>query len=93
MFTQAPDGVFEAFPVQEQYSFQAIHNYKALSYEEAEEEFSSRNRTFNFFNVMVRKRMKKEEDGEEDDDEEGGNKAKNKGRKKKNTKGSKYICM
>ena len=88
VFTQAPDGVFEAFPVQEQYSFQAVQNYKALSYEEAEEEFSSRSRTFNLFNVMVRKRMKKnDEDADEDGEEEGESKGKGKGKKKKNAKG------
>lgn len=81
VFTQAPDGAFEAFSVQEWYNFQAFQSYKALSYEEAEEEFNSRNRTFNLFNVMVRKRMKKDEEGEDDGEEEGGQKKKGKAKK------------
>ena len=85
VFTNAPDGVFEAFPVQDWYNFNPVQSYKALSIEEAEEEFTSRNKTFNLFNVMVRKRMKKNEgDDEEDDDEEGAGKGK--GKKKKASK-------
>lgn len=36
---KAPDGAFEAFPVEEWYNFAPIQRYKALSAEEAEEEF------------------------------------------------------
>lgn len=39
MFTQAADGTFEAYPVEEWYNFTPIQRYKALSAEEAEEEF------------------------------------------------------
>ena len=53
IFTQASDGAFEAFPVEEWYNFQSVQRYKALSIEEAEEEFSSRNKTWNLFSVMV----------------------------------------
>ena len=80
VFTQAPDGAFEAFPIQEWYNFTAYQSYKPLSYEEAEEEFNSRNRTYNLFNVMVRKRMKKDEDLG-DEEEEGGSKKKAKAKK------------
>jgi len=85
IFTQAADGAFEAFPVQEWYKFQTVQRYKALSYEEAEEEFISRNKTFNLFNVMVRKRMKntgEDDGGEDDEDGEGKGKGKGKGKKK-----------
>merc|ERR1712071_293487 len=84
VFTQATDGAFEAFPVQEWYKFQTVQSYKHLSYEEAEEEFTSRSKTFNLFNVMVRKRMKNtgEDDGGEDD-EDGEGKGKRKGKLRK----------
>jgi transcription initiation factor TFIIF subunit alpha len=39
VFTHAPDGVIEAFPLQEWYNFQPIQRYKSLTAEEAEEEF------------------------------------------------------
>lgn len=39
MFTQAGNGIIEAHPLQEWYKFQAIQRYKALSAEEAEEQF------------------------------------------------------
>lgn len=39
VFTQANDGTFEAYPVEEWYNFTPIQRYKALSAEEAEEEF------------------------------------------------------
>jgi transcription initiation factor TFIIF subunit alpha len=39
VFTHAPDGAIEAFPLQEWYNFQPIQRYKSLSAEEAEEQF------------------------------------------------------
>ena len=48
---------------QEWHNLQTVQSYKSLSYEEAEEEFTSRNKTFNLFNVMARKRIKKNEEG------------------------------
>jgi hypothetical protein len=39
VFTHAPDGAIEAFPLQEWYNFQPIQRYKSLTAEEAEEEF------------------------------------------------------
>lgn len=39
VFTQAGKGIIEAYPLQEWYKFQPIQRYKALSAEEAEEEF------------------------------------------------------
>ena len=39
VFTHAADGGIEAFPLCEWYNFQPIQRYKALSAEEAEQEF------------------------------------------------------
>lgn len=39
VFMKAEDGIIEAYPLQEWYNFQPIQRYKALSAEEAEEEF------------------------------------------------------
>lgn len=39
VFTHGPDGSIEAFPLNEWYNFHPIQRYKALSAEEAEEEF------------------------------------------------------
>lgn len=66
VFTQAKDGAFEAFPVSEWYNFQYVQRYKALSAEEAEEEFSKRDKIMNYFSVMVKKRLKNDEDAEEE---------------------------
>ncbi|XP_058796551.1 general transcription factor IIF subunit 1 [Phymastichus coffea] len=66
VFTHAPDGAIEAFPLHEWYNFQPIQRYKALSAEEAEEEFNRRNKTMNYFNLMMRKRLRNDEEvGEE----------------------------
>jgi transcription initiation factor TFIIF subunit alpha len=39
IFTQCPDGAFEAVPVNDWYTFNPVINYRYLSMEEAEEEF------------------------------------------------------
>jgi transcription initiation factor TFIIF subunit alpha len=39
IFTQSPDGAFDAFPIDEWYNFQPVVQYKYLNSEEAEEEF------------------------------------------------------
>lgn len=70
------------------YKFQPIQRYKALSAEEAEQEFSKRNKHMNYFSLMLRKRLKGEDDTELDEGEEG--KAK-KGSSKK-TKGKYNYC-
>lgn len=46
---QGKDGAFEAYPIDEWYNFQPIQRYKALSAEEAEEEFVRLVRFFFFF--------------------------------------------
>lgn len=70
VFTHAPDGAIEAYPLNEWYNFQPINRYKALSAEEAEQEYGRRKKTMNYFSLMFRKRLKKGEDNEADDQEE-----------------------
>ncbi|KAK7588079.1 hypothetical protein V9T40_005324 [Parthenolecanium corni] len=81
VFTHGSDGSIEAYPVTEWYNFQPIQRYKALSAEEAELEFGKRNKSLNYFNLMMRKRFRKDE--EEEVDEEVGSK---KGKKKRDLK-------
>ncbi|KAF8778262.1 General transcription factor IIF subunit 1 like protein [Argiope bruennichi] len=66
VFTQASDGTFEAYPVAEWYNFTPIQRYKALNAEEAEEEFSRRDKVMNYFSIMVKKRLQKENAEEEE---------------------------
>jgi len=66
VFTQATDGAFEAYPVNEWYNFTMQHSYKTLSAEEVEDEFGKRNRTLNYFSIMMKKRLKNEDDEEEE---------------------------
>lgn len=69
VFTHAPDGAIEAYPLHEWYNFKPIQRYKALSAEEAEQEFGRRNKVMNFFSLMLRKRLKGDEDEGEDPEE------------------------
>lgn len=50
------------------YNFQPIQRYKALSAEEAEQEFSRRNKVMNYFSLMLRKRLRNDEDGGDDEE-------------------------
>ncbi|CAK1600295.1 unnamed protein product [Parnassius mnemosyne] len=71
VFTHAADGAIDAYPLQEWYNFQPIQRYKALSAEEAEQEFGRRNKVINYFSLMFRKRMRGEDgvdDGEDPDE-------------------------
>jgi len=81
IFTQSPDGSFEAFPLKEWYNFMPVSRYKALNAEEAEEQFLKRDRTLNYFSVMLQKRLKNE-DIDDIDPDEGGTKGKKKNKKK-----------
>lgn len=69
IFTKADDGSFEAYPVDAQYRFTPVINYRTLTADEAEEEFSLRNKTINYFSLMVKKRLT-DTDTEKDGDEE-----------------------
>ncbi|XP_072935560.1 general transcription factor IIF subunit 1 isoform X2 [Epargyreus clarus] len=71
VFTHAADGAIDAYPLQEWYNFQPIQRYKALSAEEAEQEFGRRNKVINYFSLMCRKRMRGDDaadDGEDPDE-------------------------
>ncbi|CAH1381270.1 general transcription factor IIF subunit 1 isoform X1 [Tenebrio molitor] len=83
VFTHASDGAIEAFPLHEWYKFQPIQRYKALTAEEAEQEFNKRNKHLNYFSLMLRKRLKGEE---ENDLEEGEEKSKKNSKKAKELK-------
>ncbi|XP_018495007.1 general transcription factor IIF subunit 1 [Galendromus occidentalis] len=57
VFSKAPDGIFEAYPVDEWYNFTPVQRFKALTAEEAEDAFSQRDRIINHFAIMINKRM------------------------------------
>lgn len=86
VFTHAADGAIEAFPLHEWYNFQPIQRYKALSAEEAEQEFSRRNKVINFFSLMLRKRLRNDEEGGDDEELIDGGKGKKPGKKEKDLK-------
>ncbi|KAH8380693.1 hypothetical protein KR009_004649, partial [Drosophila setifemur] len=69
VFTHAPDGAIEAYPLNEWYNFQPIHRYKSLSAEEAEQEFGRRKKVMNYFSLMLRKRLRGDEEEEQDPEE------------------------
>ncbi|CAJ1076752.1 general transcription factor IIF subunit 1 [Xyrichtys novacula] len=78
IFTQCPDGAFEAFPVHGWYNFTPQAKHRTLTAEEAEEEWGRRNKVVNHFSIMLQRRLREQERGE--DDEEEGEKS---GKKKK----------
>ena len=86
VFTHASDGAIEAFPLHEWYNFQPIQRYKALSAEEAEQEFSRRNKVMNYFSLMLRKRLRNDEEGADDEEMIEGGKGKKPGKKEKELK-------
>lgn len=86
VFTHAADGAIEAFPLHEWYNFQPIQRYKALSAEEAEQEFSRRNKVMNYFSLMLRKRLRNDEEGADDEEIIEGGKGKKPSKKEKDLK-------
>ncbi|KAJ8667134.1 hypothetical protein QAD02_008796 [Eretmocerus hayati] len=86
VFTHAPDGAIEAFPLNEWYNFQTVQRFKALSAEEAEQEFSRRNKSMNYFNLMMRKRLRNDEEDGEDAELLEGEKKKRSNKKEKDLK-------
>ncbi|KAI6051386.1 general transcription factor IIF subunit 1 isoform X2 [Marmota monax] len=68
IFTQCPDGAFEAFPVHNWYNFTPLARHRTLTAEEAEEEWERRNKVLNHFSIMQQRRLK---DQDQDEDEEG----------------------
>ncbi|KAM7386705.1 hypothetical protein PAMA_009364 [Pampus argenteus] len=69
IFTQCPDGAFEAFPVHGWYNFTPQAKHRTLTAEEAEEEWGRRNKVVNHFSIMLQRRLREQERGEEDEDE------------------------
>lgn len=82
IFTQCPDGAFEAFPVHNWYNFTPIAKHRTLTAEEAEEEWGRRNKVVNHFSIMVMRRLKDQDRDDMDEDDEKEKKGKKK--KKKN---------
>ncbi|XP_041091634.1 general transcription factor IIF subunit 1 [Polyodon spathula] len=87
IFTQCPDGAFEAFPVHTWYNFSTVARHRTLTAEEAEEEWDRRNKVVNHFSIMLQRRLKDQDrddgDDEEEDKDKGKGKGKGKGKKKK----------
>ncbi|KAL3211255.1 hypothetical protein MRX96_036488 [Rhipicephalus microplus] len=97
VFCKAPDGVFEAFPIEEWYNFNPVNRFKALTAEEAEVEFERRDKVMNHFSIMQITEMDDwvsdsdgdgddDSDGDRDDDGDGSKKKKNKGKAGKDDK-------
>ncbi|KAK2707433.1 hypothetical protein QYM36_015206 [Artemia franciscana] len=57
ILTPGKNNSFEAHPVKEWYNFIPIQRYQALNEEEAEEQFNRRDKTLNYFAVMVNKKI------------------------------------
>lgn len=62
VFTQTKDGSIEAVPLNEWYNFQPIQRYKALTAEEAEEEFGRRKKCVNMWSMKMRMKLKNKDD-------------------------------
>lgn len=75
IFTQCPDGAFEAFPVQHWYNFTPVAKHRTLTAEEAEEEWERRNKVLNHFSIMQQRRLRDQDEEEEEKEK----KAKKKG--------------
>ncbi|XP_041634571.1 general transcription factor IIF subunit 1 [Cheilinus undulatus] len=69
IFTQCPDGAFEAFPVHGWYNFTPLAKHRTLTAEEAEEEWGRRNKVVNHFSIMLQRRLRETERGEDEEDE------------------------
>uniref|UniRef100_A0A665UP23 Transcription initiation factor IIF subunit alpha n=1 Tax=Echeneis naucrates TaxID=173247 RepID=A0A665UP23_ECHNA len=69
IFTQCPDGAFEAFPVHGWYNFTPLAKHRTLTAEEAEEEWGRRNKVVNHFSIMLQRRFREQERGEDEEDE------------------------
>ncbi|XP_042360593.1 general transcription factor IIF subunit 1 [Plectropomus leopardus] len=69
IFTQCPDGAFEAFPVHGWYNFTPQAKHRTLTAEEAEEEWGRRNKVVNHFSIMLQRRLREQERGEDEEDE------------------------
>ncbi|XP_039980182.1 general transcription factor IIF subunit 1 isoform X2 [Xiphias gladius] len=84
IFTQCPDGAFEAFPVHGWYNFTPLAKHRTLTAEEAEEEWGRRNKVVNHFSIMLQRRLREQERGDDEEDE-----TEKSGKRKKKGGGSK----
>ncbi|KAM9223232.1 general transcription factor IIF subunit 1 isoform 2-T2 [Leptosomus discolor] len=69
IFTQCPDGAFEAFPIQNWYNFTPVAKHRTLTAEEAEEEWERRNKVLNHFSIMQQRRLRAQDEEEEEEKE------------------------
>ncbi|XP_077397072.1 general transcription factor IIF subunit 1 isoform X3 [Festucalex cinctus] len=69
IFTQCPDGAFEAFPVHGWYNFTPVAKHRTLTAEEAEEEWGRRNKVVNHFSIMLQRRLREQTQGDEEEEE------------------------
>lgn len=69
VFTQSPDGAFEAFPVLHWYNFTPVAKHRTLTAEEAEEEWERRNKVLNHFSIMQQRRLRDHSEEEEEEKE------------------------
>uniref|UniRef100_A0A4X2KP35 Transcription initiation factor IIF subunit alpha n=1 Tax=Vombatus ursinus TaxID=29139 RepID=A0A4X2KP35_VOMUR len=76
IFTQCPDGTFEAFPVHNWYSFTPLTQHRTLTAEQAEQEWERRNKVLNHFSIMQQHRLKYQDPGEEEEECKGKKKRK-----------------
>ncbi|XP_064382370.1 general transcription factor IIF subunit 1-like [Halichondria panicea] len=61
ILTVSEDKAFEAYPIESWYDFIPPVKYNFLNEEEAEAQFEKRNKTLNYFSVMVSKRLRDQE--------------------------------
>jgi len=57
LMKESSPGVYEAFPVEDWFTFTPKVAYQTLNAEEAEEQFLRRNKTQNYFSLMMQKRL------------------------------------
>lgn len=85
---QTEDRVFEALPVREWFNFRQVQTHKTLSCEEADVEFSKRDKTFNHFSIM--KRFMKTNSAIADEEGDANKRADGRSSEDENTNGTKY---
>ncbi|XP_064217761.1 general transcription factor IIF subunit 1-like [Aotus nancymaae] len=70
IFTQCPDGAFEAFPVHNSYNFTPLARHRTLTAEEAEKEWERRNKVLNHFSITQQQRLKDQDQDEDKEEKE-----------------------
>lgn len=69
LMKESSPGVYEAFPVEDWFTFTPKVSYQTLNAEEAEEQFLRRNKTQNYFSLMMQKRLNVNLGPQNEDDE------------------------